>query len=249
LDTEALDPVEDLADQLLALASRLRDARRTRTVDGLLEVLRVAEELEHVADGLVGPVVAVLRRFEVSWLDIASALGLSRQSVWDRYHDSGGRHREVEERLAATTVSPAHPSTPELHPASIYTRVELGRLFSIKDATIKNGVFPFKERQEIWLFITEQKTSDRVQYEDELLGDELYWQGQTFGRTDRLIIGHRDAGDNILVFYRKSKTEIAGAGFRFEGVFDYVSHSGGSPTSFILKRRRRRGPPSRLVQR
>jgi len=27
--------------------------------------------------------------------------------------------------------------------------VELGRLFSIKDATIKNGVFPFKERQEI----------------------------------------------------------------------------------------------------
>jgi len=77
-----------------------------------------------------------------------------------------------------------------------------------------------------------------VQYEDELVGDELHWQGQTFGRTDPLIIGHRDAGNDILVFYRKSKTEFPGAGFRFEGVFDYVGHSGSSPTSFILKRRR-----------
>jgi hypothetical protein len=120
----------------------------------------------------------------------------------------------------------------------VYTRAQLKELFSIRDATINNGVFRVSDRHEIWLFVTEQKPADRVQYKDEIIGDELHWQGQTSGRTDELIINHREDGNNILVFYRKMKDEFPGFGFRLEGRFDYVSHSGQMPSSFVLKRRK-----------
>jgi len=40
----------------------------------------------------------------------------------------------------------------------------------------------------------------------------------------------------LLVFYRTSKTEHSGAGFRYEGRFRYVSHTGAQPTHFVLER-------------
>jgi hypothetical protein len=99
-------------------------------------------------------------------------------------------------------------------------------------------VFRFKDRDEIWLFVTEQKAADQTPYKDELIGDTLHWQGQAAGRTDALVINHRQEGNDILVFYRKTKNEFADSGFRLEGAFNYVSHSGGIPTSFVLERRR-----------
>jgi putative restriction endonuclease len=83
---------------------------------------------------------------------------------------------------------------------------------------------------------TEEKTSDRTQYKNHLEGDLLYFQGQTEGRTDHLIVGHREHGLELLVFFRKNVSEHPGAGFRFLGPFNYVSHSGGLPTSFVLRR-------------
>lgn len=88
----------------------------------------------------------------------------------------------------------------------------------------------------VWLFITEQKASDRTQYVDTLAGDTLHMEGQLKGRTDALILDHRQRGLELLVFYRKAKYEHPGAGFRYEGVFTYESHSGSGPTSFVLKR-------------
>jgi hypothetical protein len=232
-----LDAIEAAADQLLTLGSRLRGAQSAQSVDGLLEVLRVSRDLQKVVAPLAGPVVAVLRQFDISWLEIASALGLSRQSVWDRYHAAEGGFGELEERLVAMTRPTVGRSGRQLEVSRVYTRVELQCLFSIKDATIKNGVFHVKDRHEIWLFVTERKTADRTQYQDELVGDDLRWQGQTFGRTDALVISHRQEGNDILVFYRKAKNEFPGSGFRLEGSFDYMSHSGNAPTSFVLKRR------------
>lgn len=136
------------------------------------------------------------------------------------------------------TTSAVDTSRRQLDIGTVYTRVELQRLFSIKDATIKNGVFHVRDRHEIWLFVTEQKTPDRVQYEDRLIGNELHWQGQTSGRTDALVIRHQQEDNDILVFHRKTKSEFPGAGFRLAGRFDYVSHTGRAPTSFVLKRRR-----------
>ena len=119
-----------------------------------------------------------------------------------------------------------------------YTRRYLKESFGIKDATINNGVFRPKGMDAVWLFVTERKTPDRVQYQDRLDGDVLYWQGQLTGRTDRLISEDAQSGLEILVFYRKSKNEFAGAGFRFEGPFQYETHSGSKPTSFVLRRAR-----------
>jgi hypothetical protein len=232
------DPVETAADRLLTLRSRLRAAKRAHSVDGLLEVLRVSRDLQDVSGPLVRSVVAVLRRFDISWLEIASALRLGPQSAWDQHHAAEGAFGEAEERLAAMTTLTAETNARRLEAGRVYTRVELKSIFSIKDATINNGVFPLRDRYEIWLFVTEQKAADRVPYQDELVDDMLHWQGQTYGRTDALIINHHQEGNDILVFYRKTKNEFPGAGFRLEGRFDYVSHSGRAPTSFVLKRRK-----------
>jgi hypothetical protein len=118
---------------------------------------------------------------------------------------------------------------------TVYTRKELSSLFSVTDATINTGVFRPKGTSSVWLFVTEQKTADRTQYHDRLDGETLYWQGQTSGRTDSLVIEHRLRGVELLVFFRKRKDEYPGGGFRYIGPFNYSSHSGSGPTSFILK--------------
>ena len=46
----------------------------------------------------------------------------------------------------------------------IYTRDDLRGIFSITDATLNTGVFRPKDTSSVWLFITEEKTSDRTQY-------------------------------------------------------------------------------------
>ncbi len=141
------------------------------------------------------------------------------------------------ESPVAATTSAGDEDRPPLEFGRVYTRAQLRDLFAIKDATINNGVFLVKDRHEIWLFVTERKPADRVQYEDKLIGDELRWQGQSLGRTDDLIINHRTNSHDILVFYRKAKTEFPEFGFRLQGRFDYVSHSGKMPASFVLRRR------------
>ena len=137
-----------------------------------------------------------------------------------------------------TATSAGDADRRQLEVGLVYTRAQLKNIFAINDATINNGVFLVRDRNEIWLFVTEQKPADRVQYEDRLIGDELHWQGQSLGRTDDLIINHREDGNDILIFYRRAKSEFPGAGFMLQGRFGYVSHSGKTPASFILRRRR-----------
>jgi hypothetical protein len=63
--------------------------------------------------------------------------------------------------------------------------------------------------------------------------------GQVKRRTDRLIIDHVTQGTELLVFYRRSKREHAGAGFRYQGTFSYESHGDPGPegpTPFRLRR-------------
>lgn len=119
----------------------------------------------------------------------------------------------------------------------VYTRADLKASFGIRDATLNSGVFPYQERNEIWLFVTEKKTADRTQYKDTLVGNELRWQGQTAGRTDRLIVEHSHKGQRLLVFYRDHKYQFVNAGFRYEGEFSYKRHRGSNPTTFLLIRK------------
>lgn len=127
----------------------------------------------------------------------------------------------------------------DLRKGEIYTRAELRERFEVgSDTTLNTGVFQPRDSHSIWLFVTEKKTPDRTQYKDQLEGDTLRWDGQQEGRTDQKIIQHILLGLELLVFYRKSKSEYPGAGFKYEGRFRYVAHSGGQPTHFVLKRER-----------
>lgn len=119
---------------------------------------------------------------------------------------------------------------------SIYSREDLRQKFGIKDATLNNGIFQPKGYQSIWLFITEQKSKDRTQYTDQIHEDTLYWDGQMEGHRDKLIIDHQTNDLEILIFYRKNKHELPNYGFKYEGQFRYVSHTGSRPTHFILQR-------------
>lgn len=119
-----------------------------------------------------------------------------------------------------------------------YSRGELKALFDVRDASINNGTFHVKPYRSVWLFMTENKTPDRTQYQDALVGDELRMEGQTEGKTDRLIREHVSLGLELLLFYRKSKKEHPHGAFVYEGPFRYVSHEGARPTRFILQRER-----------
>jgi len=126
----------------------------------------------------------------------------------------------------------------QLAKTKIYTREDLKQQFSITDATINTGIFQPNGHKSIWLFVTETKSIDMTQYKDKLVGDTLYWDGQTSGRKDQLIINHKEQGLELLVFYRKSKQEFPGAGFEYLGAFEYDSHTEGSPSHFILCKKR-----------
>jgi hypothetical protein len=123
-----------------------------------------------------------------------------------------------------------------LQEGQIYTREHLREHFQITDQTLFTGIFRPAGHNSMWIFITEQKTPDRTQYIDHLDSDTLSWQGQTQGLKDQLIIGHKSKNLELLVFYRKSKSEHPGAGFRDVGRFEYISHQGSHPTSFRLER-------------
>lgn len=117
-----------------------------------------------------------------------------------------------------------------------YTRDGLRELFGITDATLNNGIFRPKNTRSVWLFVTEEKTPDRVQYTDHLDEDVLLMQGQTEGRTDHLLTDQAVNGLELLVFHRMKKYEHAGAGFKFLGPFHYIRSFGHRPTSFVLTR-------------
>jgi hypothetical protein len=123
-----------------------------------------------------------------------------------------------------------------LQAGTIYSRRDLATRFEIKDATINNGVFRPKGHNSIWLFITNQKTSDRTPYADRLDGDVLDFDGQTQGGTDKLLIDHVVLGLDVLLFYRERKAAYPSHGFRFEGRFRYVTHKGERPKHFTFSR-------------
>lgn len=151
---------------------------------------------------------------------------------------------DLESKMATRTST-------QLEPGKVYARENLRDLFDITDATLNNGIFQPKGTQSVWLFVTEEKTPDRVQYTDHLDGDALLMQGQTEGRTDKLIRDHAEKGLELLVFHRAKKYEHEGAGFRYLGPFEYIRSFGSRPTSFVLMRELRRksfkyGKPSWL---
>lgn len=139
-------------------------------------------------------------------------------------------------------------SSRDLVVGQVYTRAELKAQFNIADASINNGIFRPKGHDSIWLFVTKDKTSDRTQYHDLLDGDTLTMEGQTSGRTDHWLTDHTGTGYELLLFYRESTVQYPGAGFVYEGVFDYQGHAGSQPATFTLTRHAIQVPPADTKQ-
>jgi Domain of unknown function (DUF3427). len=126
-------------------------------------------------------------------------------------------------------------SSESLDISSVYSRKELQELFQITDATINTGIFQPNGHSSIWLFVTKNKTPDRTAYNDDFDGHILNFEGQLQGRKDNKIINHSDDGNELLVFYRDRKAEYVNYGFKYLGRFQYISHSGEKPKSFVLQ--------------
>lgn len=167
---------------------------------------------------------------------VAAAYGYQhgRRKALNSGDFSGGAPvQAVMDRLGFTLV---RWTSGRLEQGKVYTREDLKAMFGIVDSTVYNGVFQPKGEDSLWLFVTREKPADRTQYVNTFEGDLLRFQGQKAGRTDRKIIAHRAAGVELLVFYREETRQYPGGGFRYEGPFDYVSHSGGGPTDFVVRR-------------
>jgi len=119
---------------------------------------------------------------------------------------------------------------------SVYARADLQVILATNDATLNTGVFQPAGFDSILLFVTEKKTSDRTPYLDRLDGEVLRWQGQSSGRSDDKIVKHGMRDVELLLFYRMKKNQYPHHGFRYEGAFAYVTHSGALPANFILRR-------------
>lgn len=236
MTTDEPDPVQNVSNRLSDLYVGLEDLVDEASVGSLLKVLALFRDLRLSMDIFDKSAVAALRLHDVPWSKIASNLGVTSEDVRRRFQSAHGGFGVAERRIVDLLTTRDSRNEPVLIKRKIYTRKNLREMFQIHDATINNGVFRFRERHEIWLFVTENKQSDREQYVDKLVGNSLYWQGQLMGRTDSLIIDHKRTGDSLLLFYRKAKYEFEGAGFRYEGGFECVSHSGEHPTSFVLRR-------------
>jgi hypothetical protein len=230
------DPVVALSNRLSDLYVVLEDLTEEGSLENLFKVLALLQDVRMAIGVFDQFAFGVLKRHDVSWSEIVASLGGTREDLLQRFRLVEGESGAAGQCPAARLAASDSLNKASLIKGNVYTRSELRKVFEIHNATLNNGVFHFKERREVWLFVTENKQADREQYVDKLVGSCLYWQGQRMGRTDSLIIDHKRTGEKLLLFYRRAKYEFEGAGFRYEGIFEYVNHSGSCPTSFVLRR-------------
>ncbi|SNR53076.1 HNH endonuclease [Hymenobacter mucosus] len=133
-----------------------------------------------------------------------------------------------------------NPQSPRLASGQLveeqsYTRAELRQLFDTADTTIETSVFRPSGYDSVWLFITQEASSD-PQYQSRLVDtNTLLWSSQ-LGRHTQLVLTHESRGLELLVFYRESLTQYVDAGFRYIGRFEYQGHTGTSLASLTLAR-------------
>ncbi len=183
--------------------------------------------------------------------DLLERLKVSRSQGGPVFYEEDADAEAVIDALGGWPDEHAPISTSDfLRPGTVHSRKELRARFDITDATINNGIFPPKGHRSVWLFVTEDKTADRRQYKDELVGNILYWQSQPAGRKDHLVIEHEERDLELLLFYRTKKDQFDNYGFTYEGRFRYVSHEvHDGPSDFVLQRvMRRRVENARVEQ-
>jgi hypothetical protein len=123
----------------------------------------------------------------------------------------------------------------KLKVGEVYSRKSLRDIFPTSDATLNTGVFRPKNHSSVWLFVTRKKAANQPKYADQLAGKTLHWQGQTSGKSDLMIVEHKNRDLELLLFYREEPKQYSDSGFRYFGPVEYVSHNPGHPSSFKLR--------------
>src|SRR5262245_57099999 len=84
-----------------------------------------------------------------------------------------------------------------------YSRHDLAQLWGYTGiSALARGVVTPRDDNKIILFVTREKQADHEQYEDELTGNMLHWDGPNdHFAEDRMLAAH-NSGDEIHLFYR-----------------------------------------------
>ena len=87
---------------------------------------------------------------------------------------------------------------------SAYSRQELAELWGYASIhAIARGVVTPRDDNKIVLFVTHEKQASAEQYEDELSGTELQWEGPRDHFAEDRILASRQTGDELHLFYRE----------------------------------------------
>lgn len=91
----------------------------------------------------------------------------------------------------------------EIKVGQAYSRNALAEFWGYSSMhAIARGVVTPKDDNKIILFVTHDKQKDAEQYEDELVGSELRWEGPTDHFAEERMLNATENGDEIHLFYR-----------------------------------------------
>lgn len=136
----------------------------------------------------------------------------------------------IPQPLKMTSVRYIQPITV----GSVYDRPTLARLWGHSGyQAFSRGVFTPANTNLIFLFVTREKQSCLMQYQDFLDGDLLFWEGESGHRSDNRIAAASAHGEEIHLFYRMRHHES----FTYHGkiiLATYIPHND-RPTEFVFK--------------
>lgn len=91
-----------------------------------------------------------------------------------------------------------------IHIGQTYSRPRLAELWGYRGyQALARGVVTPRDGNQIILFVTEDKQTFQEQYEDQLIGDILHWEGPTDHFAEERLIKANGSGDEIHVFHRE----------------------------------------------
>jgi hypothetical protein len=105
MTTDEPGRVENVSNLLSDLYVGLEDLVNEGSVESLLKVLALFQDLRLSMDIFDKSAVAVLRRHDVSWSEIASNLGVTSEDVRQRFQLAREEFGVAEQRLAALLVA------------------------------------------------------------------------------------------------------------------------------------------------
>ena len=118
-----------------------------------------------------------------------------------------------------------------------YTRGDLASMWGYAGTeALSRGVVTPRDDNKIVLFVTLDKRPGDEQYEDELVGDVLLWEGPNDHFAEDRMLAHAQSTDEVHLFYRVQQRDA----FTYAGQFVLYScqRFTDRPSRFVFRLRR-----------